>query len=80
MKWISVKDELPEAGHFVLCTYDDAIDYWHQLIKEHDGGGKPKMNNGYVVRQLVPENVPKGVTWADEGVTHWMPLPEPPKE
>jgi len=76
-KWISVDDQLPENGQYVLCAYDDLMDYWGQLQNDdHNGNGVPlELHKGYLVRQLKPID---GGRWADEGVTHWMPLPEPP--
>lgn len=71
-KWISVKERLPELEKEVLiCDLNDErdeglyMDVW-SLEDDEDGG----------------------VVWADKNgawyslddVTHWMPLPEPPKE
>ena len=64
-EWISVKDRLPERGVEVLVT--DGIHYMVTWC----------------------ENTNDGVKWVDnyytyvnvrfKEVTHWMPLPEPPK-
>jgi len=67
-EWISVKDRLPKKGECVLCFYDS------QLHKHIDPFGR---SNRIVTRELIAEN---GMEWANEGVTHWMPLPEPPQE
>lgn len=63
-EWISVKDRLPEAGK-ILVT---------------DGETVTISNGAWLYRSLegktrVPANYGAGLT-----VTHWMPLPEPPKE
>lgn len=63
-KWISVKNRLPEAGK-ILVT---------------DGKSVTISNGAWLYRSLegktrVPANYGAGLT-----VTHWMPLPEPPKE
>lgn len=63
-QWISVKDRLPEAGK-ILVT---------------DGKTVTISNGAWLYRSLegktrVPANYGAGLT-----VTHWMPLPEPPKE
>ena len=70
-KWISVEERLPEKGDLVLVI----------------ANGKPRDN-------ITLHNATLIVSfWADEGwiadgfegwdklvVSHWMPLPEPPKE
>ena len=66
-KWISVKDRLPEDKRLTL--------YWH-------------INFGPSVGFYDPTHKKNGYHWwstkfgdnADASVTHWMPLPEPPKE
>lgn len=63
MKWISVKDRLPEQGVFVLAYRPDAC---------FDKQKVTKLNRFRVA----------GAEWSFGGiemVTHWMPLPEPPK-
>lgn len=65
-EWISVKDRLPECGVNVLVT--DGI---HQMVTwcEFVDGTFQWVDNfiEYVNVRFKP-------------VTHWMPLPEPPKE
>lgn len=66
--WISVENELPLEGTLVLAT---GFDYGDESKKRH-----------YVVAMRIDEY------WYDEDdvnrefthLTHWMPLPEPPKE
>lgn len=75
-KWISVEDEKkPLHGHDYLCLCtlpDDPAHEWDWAsVRMWYAGG----TNGYV----------DGPHFSDEGVegmrvTHWMPLPEPPKE
>lgn len=74
MEWISVKDRLPEndkateKSEFVLCFIP--VD---------------KINGGHFQRTLYYDatlkmwklNYKTPVAWE---VTHWMPLPEPPKQ
>ena len=62
VKWISVKDRLPERGSDILAYQD------------HLGN-----------KRIVPANFDFD-KWFDcclcvnvEGITHWMPLPQPPK-
>ena len=64
-KWISVKDRLPEPGMGKLLVF-----------VQHEHGNIVDMARylGSVGWDLVSWKL-----W-DNCVTHWMPLPEPPKE
>lgn len=76
MNWISVKDELPKHGVEVLIYYSTEIlqaylwnDLWKGSCIVTDN-----MNDGYVNdRNICKLGSPF------DFVTHWMPLPEPPK-
>ena len=67
-EWISVKDRLPEEGAYVLC-----------VLKGFNYGGKIQ------VCKFVPADKFKDKPYFEHfrngfpSVTHWMPLPEPPK-
>ena len=64
MEWVSVKDRLPEQGVYVLGFRPDAVFDKNKITKL----GKTQFENA---------------EWLFEGierVTHWMPLPEPPKQ
>lgn len=65
-KWISVKDRLPEIGKSVLIYYPKWDGDEIQVAKlEGDG----------MMFDICGEfNIGTGV------ITHWMPLPEPPKD
>lgn len=73
-RWIPVEERLPEEGSFVLGAQYDRI----------------APEDGYEVEYFLygSKNVYNGslwYSWPDNGgedmvVTHWMPLPEPPKE
>lgn len=64
-QWISVKDSVPEAGVNVLVT--DGI---HMMVTWCE----------YVDNQcLWVDNFYEYVNVRFKEVTHWMPLPEPPK-
>lgn len=61
MKWISVKDKLPNKKQEVICF------------------------DGKEVFSGVEYSEKYGFTWIDLGytpndITHWMPLPDPPKQ
>ena len=67
-EWISVKDRLPEDITNVLVFGE----YWKVMIAQLDffnGDGKAwyEKNGGF-----------RGHVDSDN-ITHWMPLPEPPK-
>lgn len=63
-RWISVKEMLPEKGVFVVVYY------------------------GHFIGNLMDVYMWDGECWRSatgyledaENITHWMPLPEPPKE
>lgn len=67
-KWISVKDRLPEEGEYVLC-----------VLRGFNYGGKIQ------VCKFVPADKFKDKPYFEHfrngypSVTHWMPLPQPPK-
>lgn len=64
-EWISVKDRLPEDGKVLCVRKSEAFrDRRYVDILNVDHGWF--MDGAFVV--------------ADGNVTHWMPLPEPPKE
>ena len=63
-QWISVKDRLPEAGGYVVCiARRNPFSRFMPMVARVE-------KNGWVnpiTEQYISE------------VTHWMPLPEPPK-
>jgi len=72
MDWISVDDRLPEIkDDSVLATFPnggvDIIhieEYFKDITNGHDEEGRQEYTKWYL----------------SQGVTHWMPLPEPAKE
>lgn len=74
MKWISVKDRLPEIkkhheSDIVICYTEEGTYAFSSLLENMFG---------QTVFDCERED-PSGVRWTEQ-VTHWMPLPEPPKE
>ena len=67
-EWVSVDDRLPEEGEYVLC-----------VLKGFNYGGKIQ------VCKFVPADKFKDKPYFENfrngfpSVTHWMPLPNPPK-
>ena len=84
--WISVKDRLPDKpGHYLICT---SINYWHggcmDINDEHKyhESGTPIGYDGTTMSVLDCYYDVTG-DWNrvfNCHVTHWQPLPEPPKE
>jgi hypothetical protein len=76
MEWISVNDRLPDNSDEVL------IYVGHDIVQAYLLNGKWKgsvnvtdnMNDGYVNDRVISI---QGDIF--DYVTHWMPLPEPPK-
>jgi len=66
MKWISVKERLPEMDEWVLIDGPE-------VCKRID---PPSSNwkEGYAWKRIHES------FYSPDDVTHWMPLPEPPKE
>ena len=84
-EWIPVKDRLPEyPGHYLVCT---SINYWHggcmDINENHKyhPNGTPVGYDGSTMSVLDCYYDVAG-HWnrvCDSHVTHWMPIPEPPK-
>jgi hypothetical protein len=70
-KWVSCKDKMPKDNELVLFCYVSengvkSVHYgYHQTIKGL-GSSWAKPSGGW--------------QYADDDVTHWQPLPEPPKD
>lgn len=84
-EWISVNDRLPEfPGHYLVCT---SINYWHGGCMDINENHKYHPNGtpvGYDGSTMSVLDCYYDVTghWnraCDSHVTHWMPIPEPPK-
>lgn len=63
-KWISVKDQLPEPDHVVFCFVD---------LRE-------KFQEDTYIMSSYSYNKDGFDTHLKDYITHWMPLPEPPKK
>ena len=66
-EWIRVKDKLPEPETEVLVYRGN---HFGDIMNVYTylGNGEWEDDYGYWART------------EDDGITHWMPLPEPPKE
>ena len=67
-KWISVKKKLPDEGEMVLCVGTKGGMFIGELMVNAYRGGDS-------CGVYVPNS-----RHAYRNATHWMPLPEPPKQ
>lgn len=70
-KWISVKERLPEHDQLVL---------YRELVKTKNGQAYEFDYGEYDSERQVFYGQYFNYRWLGWDVTHWMPLPEPPKE
>lgn len=64
MEWIDVKDRMPELNTYVLVCFIGTL------------SGRQIMKVDYTLQY---HNNDVEWKYTANGVTHWMPLPEPPK-
>lgn len=85
MKWISIKDRLPEHRKLVLVltnAYAQAVtiflkdEFTTQFLKDHGVNIPDDCLHGDGYAFCSQENRGNILN----GITHWMPLPEPPNE
>lgn len=69
MKWISVKDKLPEDGSHILVIINKNNTFFIPFVCQIENGLFHSPDDDEI---LFKPN------W-NERVSHWMPLPEPPK-
>ncbi len=70
-EWISVNDRLPETEEIVLVTVSGCPHKNITLVCACELA-EFNVHEGWIL-EMYPE-------WENPIVTHWMPLPEPPKE
>lgn len=72
-QWVSVKERLPEINTLVVILHEDEMKLNHRNPPVYFG----KYNGNYWLETLDHSDVMlSGLC----NVTHWMPLPAPPKE
>ena len=81
MEWISVKDRLPEDNKNIICYIKNPVQGDLEVFEgsiSHESGYQSTTywNVHYSLTTGYYEATEHEVTAA---VTHWMPLPEPPK-
>ena len=72
-QWISVKDRLPEEGQDVLVWYHGSYDVAYLQKVKPVKLQPPQFNNVEMFEWCFYD-------FEDVDVTHWQPLPAPPKE
>ena len=74
-EWISVKDRLPEeSGNYIVCCDDSSCSYGEGIWYSSDVVVVSEYYEGSWIWYV------GDTEWSLENiVTHWMPLPEPPK-
>lgn len=82
-EWISVKERLPQKHTNVLCNVINSNNCNIQIIltreyKTHDGIECWLAN--FIFKPADKESDDMMPEIPDSWVTHWMPLPEPPKD
>lgn len=69
-EWISVEEKLPENGQIVLSHQKDGFIYCAEYF-----AGNALMSPGWFPRWFIDNDC-----WDAKEVTHWKPLPAPPKK
>lgn len=80
-EWISVKDRLPDS--FIGCLVyekDNGARMCREIVKIMlDSGEVVYSDSPALVEYLLSGHENDGIDYITH-ITHWMPLPEPPKE
>ena len=81
MDWISVKERLPEKrGHYLVCT---SVNYWHGGCMDTNSDDGTTEGYAGTTMSVLDCYIDSTNDWnrvCNSHVTHWMPMPEPPKE
>jgi len=80
-EWVSVKDRLPAEKSSFLGTDGEIVfaAYWVQDCNNYKVGGWEE-SCYYCGGSSLVSFLDKDKIYCAKKVTHWMPLPEPPKE
>lgn len=79
--WVSVKDRLPDAAGYecLVCAVNENYNQTH-VFTAHTGYGEPGWWTGNVHYMARVQSPSDNRLHPALNVTHWMPLPEAPKE
>lgn len=72
-QWISVKDKLPEDNGFVVCLYLGQDGIYYPTVGTYAERPYGRMD-WFTDMDCTEGGIDEGIR-----VTHWMPLPKPPK-
>lgn len=76
MEWIKCSDRLPEKDQWVLCFLDN--NRFTNNILTLKFNFEEYINNGVVKKFPIFSSIDRA--WPSDQITHWMPLPEAPKD
>ena len=81
-EWISVKERLPKSRIHVLCFVEELCEFYDLEDGTPYDALARFMTEGYYdnKRKKWFVCIAGDLNRSHNGVTHWMPLPEPPKE
>jgi len=72
MQWVSVKDRLPGEGAILVTNRNDSKSHIWIANGIFEDANKPSIVDG---KYCAFDHMSMQKLW---GITHWMPLPEPP--
>lgn len=80
MDWISVKDRLPEDDENIKFYDNNGLKIAPFLVFDGDIFICPRLKAYQKLNALRLDNINEWIWYQHLWITHWMPLPEPPKE
>jgi hypothetical protein len=75
MKWISVNDQLPEVSKDILFCDEEKVYFGFYGYKTTD---RERLDLGFIDKEMHSDAI--GYAYFEENITHWMPIPKPPKK
>jgi hypothetical protein len=75
-EWIKCSDRLPRCDTRNLVFVVHRRDHWEEI--HIDENHKTSVRKDHTWTEYQVRYFEDAEYWTDEGITHWMPLPEPP--
>lgn len=75
MKWISIKDRLPDNKQMCICYNDCPHVNYRVLVLQYQNGGIEVYPDKWVELNIQNETSGHDNSWY-VSITHWMPLPK----